>query len=137
MLIAPGKKSWYKILNKNKIQKENKHIEKSINVTYIRRLSLFKKMYESKTLIILLATVALTLFGTAPSGISLLQQVNAATSGQKGMDGYLGPDPYAVSHHACDDAACGVQGGAGGLNNNGNQANSYNGNGGNGGDRSV
>jgi hypothetical protein len=72
---------------------------------YFREVSLFQLMYRSKTLvIILLATVALTLIVPAVSGISLLQQANAETSGQNGKNGVSG---------CTGEQKCQLEGGAG------------------------
>ena len=65
--------------------------------------------------ILLLATVALTLIAPAVSGISLLKQAKGDTSGQNGKDGFK------------------TQGGKGGSGNVKNQGSSLNGNGGDGG----
>lgn len=74
--------------------------------------------------IILLATLALTLMVPAVSGISLLQQAIAARSGQNGIQGINSCTP---------PSACHVEGGKGGTGNVANIDDSFNGNGGDGG----
>jgi hypothetical protein len=83
-------------------------------------------MYSRQSLIvILLATVALTLMGPAVSGISLLQQqAKAEKSGQIGEDGF---------NECTLKSQCDIDGGFGGVDNVANSNNSLNGNGGDGG----
>ena len=92
----------------------------------------FHLLYNSKMLvIILLATVALTLMGPAVSGISLQQQAKAETSGQNGKGGTIdsatSPD---CNRTPPSMPKCTVFGGKGGVGNVQNEGMSFNGNGG-------
>jgi hypothetical protein len=81
-------------------------------------------MRNTSLVIILLATIALTLIVPAVSGISLLQQqAMAATNGQNGRPGT----------NCSAGSGCRVGGSTGGSGNDDNRENSFNGNGGNGG----
>jgi hypothetical protein len=81
-------------------------------------------MINTSLAIFLLATLALTFMVPAMSGISLLQHVKAATSGQNGKGG---------NNFCSDPSKCHVSGGACGFGNVMNTGMSFNGNGGNGG----
>src|SRR5690242_20050217 len=80
---------------------------------------------KSLVIVLLFATLALSLVGPAISGISSIQQAKAAMSGQNGKPG--------TNECGNPTSHCNVGGGAGGSGNVDNRGNSLNGNGGNGG----